>query len=182
MKIYTRKGDTGETSLLGGTRVSKAHLRIDAYGNVDELNSWIGLIRDQPLDSSVCRFLIGIQENLFTLGSILACDPSKENIRIPALTEKEITSLESAIDQMSEELPEMKSFILPGGHPSVSYCHIARCICRKAERGVVRLAEQEKVDDIVIRYLNRLSDYLFILSRKVSHDLKAGETPWNPRA
>ncbi|HEY4799227.1 MAG TPA: cob(I)yrinic acid a,c-diamide adenosyltransferase [Bacteroidia bacterium] len=180
MKIYTRKGDKGETSLLGGTRVAKSHIRIESYGTVDELNSWIGLIRDQQIDGDTKKILIHIQDRLFTLGSHLASDPAKKGIKIPDIKEENITALEMAMDKMNETLPEMRSFILPGGHPAVSYCHLARCVCRRAERCVVRLSEKEKVDELLIKYLNRLSDYLFVLSRKLTHDLKAEETPWKP--
>ena len=180
MKIYTKKGDQGETSLLGGTRVKKSHVRIESYGTVDELNSWIGLIRDQQIDSDTKNFLIHIQDRLFTIGSHLASDPVKRGIKIPDIKEENINALENEMDRMNEVLPEMKSFVLPGGHVIVSYCHIARCVCRRAERCAVHLASEEKVDDIIIKYLNRLSDYLFILSRKLTQDLKAAETPWKP--
>ena len=180
MKIYTKKGDKGETSLLGGTRVTKSHIRIESYGTVDELNSWLGLIRDQKIDEPTKKFLVHIQDRLFTIGSHLASDPSKSGIKIPDIKEEDITALEKEIDKMNEILPEMKSFVLPGGHSTVSYCHIARCVCRRAERCAVHLASEEKVEDIIIKYLNRLSDYLFVLSRKFSYDFKAEEIPWKP--
>jgi len=180
MKIYTKKGDKGETSLLGGTRVPKSHIRIESYGTVDELNSWIGLIRDQKIDAQSKDLLIHIQDRLFTIGSHLASDPSKSGIKIPDIKEEDVVVLEKAIDKMNEVLPEMKSFVLPGGHTTVSYCHIARCICRRAERCAVNLAQSEKVEDLIIKYLNRLSDYLFVLSRKLSQDLQAEEIPWKP--
>lgn len=180
MKIYTKKGDKGETGLIGGTRVSKSNIRIDAYGTVDELNSWIGLIRDQPMDEATKTFLIHIQDRLFTLGSHLARDPKKQGMKLPDITEADITALENAIDKMNEVLPEMKSFVLPGGNTLVSYCHVARCVCRRAERCVVHLANGEQVEEIVLKYLNRLSDYLFVLSRKLSHDSNAAEIPWKP--
>ena len=180
MKIYTKKGDKGETSLLGGTRVSKSHIRIESYGTVDELNSWIGLIRDQQIDNNTKKFLIHIQDRLFTIGSHLASDPAKSGIKIPGIKEEDVSALEKEMDKMNEVLPEMRSFVLPGGHTTVSYCHIARCVCRKAERCTVHLASEEKVEDIIIKYLNRLSDYLFVLSRKLSNDLKAEEIPWKP--
>jgi cob(I)alamin adenosyltransferase len=166
MKIYTKKGDKGETSLLGGTRVSKSNIRIESYGTIDELNSWLGLVRDQEMDIHTKQILIHIQDRLFTLGSHLASDPKKSGIKIPDINEENITLLEEEIDKMNETLPEMKSFVLPGGHNTVSYCHIARCICRRAERCVVHLASEEKVEDIILKYLNRLSDYLFVLARK----------------
>ena len=181
MKIYTRKGDTGQTSLLGGTRVPKHHLRIEAYGTVDELNSWIGLLRDQPVSAETISALLEIQDRLFTLGSTLAVDPEKKNVKIPYLTEDDVTALETHIDRMEAHLPEMKSFVLPGGHPVVSYCHISRCVCRRAERLVTHLSEESPVDALLIMYLNRLSDYLFVLSRKLAAELKATEIPWKPR-
>jgi cob(I)alamin adenosyltransferase len=181
MKIYTKKGDKGETGLLGGTRVAKSHIRIESYGTVDELNSWLGLIRDQEMDIHTKQILIHIQDRLFTIGSHLASDPSKKGIKVPDIKEEGITLLEEEIDKMNEALPEMKNFVLPGGHTTISYCHIARCVCRRAERNVVHLSSKEKVEDIVIKYLNRLSDYLFVLARKFSHDLNAEEIPWKPR-
>lgn len=180
MKIYTKKGDKGETSLLGGTRVAKSHIRIESYGTVDELNSWIGLIRDQQIDNNTKKILIHIQDRLFTIGSHLASDPAKSGIKIPEIKEVDVVALETEMDKMNEVLPEMRSFVLPGGHTTVSYCHIARCVCRRAERCAVNLASEEKVEDIIIKYLNRLSDYLFMLSRKLSNDLKADEIPWKP--
>lgn len=180
MKIYTKKGDKGETGLLGGTRVKKSHIRIESYGTVDELNSWIGLIRDQKIDEHTKKTLIHIQDRLFTLGSHLASDPNKSGMKIPDIKEEDVITLEKEMDTMNESLPEMKSFVLPGGHTTVSYCHIARCVCRRAERCTVNLASEEKVEDVIVKYLNRLSDYLFVLSRKLSHDLKAEEIPWKP--
>ncbi len=180
-KIYTKTGDKGQTSLIGGTRLPKHHIRIEAYGTVDELNSFIGLIRDQPVEEHSKNTLIEIQDRLFTLGSLLAADPVKNKMTLPQVHESDIVLLEKEIDNMNETLPEMKQFVLPGGHNTVSYCHVARCVCRRAERAVLRLAENEKVDDIIYKYLNRLSDYLFVLSRKFTHDLKAQEIPWKPR-
>ena len=181
MKIYTKTGDKGQTSLIGGTRVPKHHIRIEAYGTVDELNSWIGLLRDQPVDASTKKILLEIQDRLFTIGSSLASDPGKSKMKIPDLQEEDVTLLEKEMDMMNESLPEMRNFVLPGGHPSVSYCHIARCVCRRAERNTIHLSESNFVAEPVIKYLNRLSDYLFVLSRKLSHDLKAEEIPWKPR-
>lgn len=181
MKIYTKTGDKGETSLFGGKRVPKYHLRIEAYGTVDELNSYIGLIRDQKIDSNSTTILIEIQDRLFTLGSILATEPGNTKVKVPQLYEKDITLLESEIDQMNESLPEMRSFVLPGGHTTVSYCHISRCVCRRAERLVIQLSELEPVNELTFKYLNRLSDYLFVLARKFSVDLSAKEVPWEPR-
>lgn len=182
LRIYTKTGDKGETSLIGGTRLPKHHIRIEAYGNVDELNSWIGLLRDQAIDANSVKVLVETQDRLFTIGSLLASDPEKDTkMKLPEIHEADITLLEKEIDVMEEKLPPMKSFVLPGGHPVVSYCHVARCVCRRAERSVLRLAENEKVDELVYKYLNRLSDYLFVLSRKLAHDLNAPETPWVPR-
>ncbi len=181
MKIYTKTGDKGQTSLIGGTRVPKQHVRIEAYGTVDELNSWIGLIRDQPAAAHSSKILIEIQDRLFTIGSSLAADPEKSKMKIPDLKEEDVLLLEQEMDKMNESLPEMKSFVLPGGHTAVSYCHIARCVCRRAERATLRLSETGFVADLVIKYLNRLSDYLFVLSRLFSQELKATEIPWKPR-
>ncbi|MDI1356243.1 MAG: cob(I)yrinic acid a,c-diamide adenosyltransferase [bacterium] len=177
-KIYTKTGDKGETSLIGGTRLPKQHVRIEAYGTVDELNSHIGLLRDVVNDKNTVDLLISIQDRLFTMGSQLAADPKKNKMPLPTLHEEDIVALEKAIDQIDAHVPEMKSFVLPGGHMHVSYCHIARCVCRRAERAVLRLAENEQVDEIHGKYLNRLSDYLFMLSRQLSLDLKANEIPW----
>lgn len=181
MKIYTKTGDKGQTSLLGGTRVPKHHVRIEAYGTVDELNSYVGLIRDQSIDQHAIDTLLEIQDRLFTIGSSLASDPEKSKAKIPDLKEEDITFLEKEIDKMDETLPEMRSFVLPGGHTTVSYCHIARCVCRRAERVTILLSENSAVNELVIKYLNRLSDYLFTLSRKLSHDLNVKEMPWQPR-
>jgi cob(I)alamin adenosyltransferase len=180
-KVYTKTGDKGETSLIGGTRVPKHHIRIESYGTVDELNSYIGLIRDQPIDNHSKTILVEIQDRLFTIGSSLASDPEKSKMKIPDLKEDDILLLETEIDKMEETLPEMKSFVLPGGHTTVSFCHIARCVCRRAERLTIHLSENDYVNELVIKYLNRLSDYLFVLSRKFSQDLNASEIPWKPR-
>ncbi|MES2680704.1 MAG: cob(I)yrinic acid a,c-diamide adenosyltransferase [Bacteroidota bacterium] len=180
-KIYTKTGDKGETSLLGGTRLPKHHIRIEAYGTVDELNSHIGLLRDVVEDQSSLDLLVSIQDRLFTLGSHLAADPVKNKMQLPQVFEEDITALEKAIDGINDQVPEMKSFVLPGGHVYVSYCHIARCVCRRAERAVLRLAENEKVDNIHPKYLNRLSDYLFMLSRLLSFRLNAKEIPWKAK-
>ena len=183
MKIYTKTGDKGTTSLIGGTRVSKSHLRIEAYGTVDELNSYTGLCRDLLTDETSTAVLQEIQDRLFTIGSALACDPEKETkMKIPDLTEADITQLEKGIDQMNDRLPAMKSFILPGGHPSISHLHIARCICRRAERCCVRLeSEKNGVEPLIIKYLNRLSDYLFVLARYTGHLRNIADIPWKPR-
>ena len=182
-KIYTKTGDKGTTSLIGGTKVSKSHLRIEAYGTVDELNSYTGLCRDIFDDTTSQHTLKEIQDRLFTIGSSLACDPEKEpKMQIPDLKEQDVELLEKEIDRMNEVLPEMKNFILRGGHPAVSHLHIARCVCRRAERNTVRLKEVgSPVETIVIQYLNRLSDYLFVLSRYAAYKLGAEEIPWKPR-
>lgn len=178
MKIYTKTGDQGTTSLFGGRRTSKAELRIDAYGTVDELNSWIGLVRDQEINAKRNEALVSVQNRLFVIGSTLAADPGNTRISIPSLKEGDIHFLEKEIDTMDSSLPAMRNFILPGGHQSVSYCHIARTVCRRAERLVVSLSEKETIDILVIKYLNRLSDYLFVLARKMGHELGIEETPW----
>lgn len=181
MKVYTKKGDKGTTALIGGTRVPKHSLRIEAYGTVDELNSYIGLIRDQDIDSSHQAMLIEIQDRLFTMGALLAADPEKSKMKLPPLFLADITRLEVAMDKMDEQLPEMKSFVLPGGHSTVSYCHIARCVCRRAERISTQLNEEMGVNELVLSYLNRLSDYLFVLARKLTIELNAKEIPWVAR-
>jgi cob(I)alamin adenosyltransferase len=181
-KIYTRTGDKGQTSLIGGTRVPKFHPRIESYGTIDELNSYIGLIRDQDIDIHFRDVLLEIQDRLFTAESIIALDPGAETtIKLPELNDADITFLEQEIDRMNEVLPELKSFILPGGHPVVSYCHIARCVCRRAERYTIRLAQSQPVEEKVIQYLNRLSDFLFVLARRLGKDLGAAETAWKAR-
>ena len=182
-KIYTKTGDLGKTSLIGGTKVPKSHLRIESYGTVDELNSYIGLVNDLINDSDSKIILKEIQDRLFTVGSSLACDPDKEPLmKIPDLKEEDIELLEKEIDKMNEALPAMKSFILPGGHPAVSTIHIARCVCRRAERLCVNMKEHELfVEPLVIKYINRLSDYLFILSRYIGLLLNVEEIPWKPR-
>ena len=181
MKIYTKKGDDGFTSLIGGTRVSKAAIRIEAYGTVDELNSYIGWVRDLTSREDQKNVLIEIQDRLFTIGSHLASDSEKSKMNLPELKEKDISFLENKIDEMNNDLPEMKSFILPGGHPAVSCCHVARCICRRAERAVVLLSENETVNKQIIIYLNRLSDFLFVLARILSKDFSVQEIPWKAR-
>jgi cob(I)alamin adenosyltransferase len=182
MKIYTKKGDSGETSLLGGTRVRKDHLRVEAYGAVDELNSWLGLIACGPLPAQQGELLLGVQELLFSAGSNLAADPESSRMSLPELRDQDTEALELAIDQLESGLPELKNFILPGGHPASAQVHIARCVCRRAERAVVHLAAESPVEPRVVRYLNRLSDYLFVLARAVSQQTGTEEIPWKPRA
>lgn len=181
MKIYTKKGDEGKTSLIGGTRVFKHNIRIEAYGTVDELNSWIGLLRDNPEYSAQKELLLDIQDRLFTIGSLLAADPGKSRMKLPELSEADVVKIENSIDLMEKELPEMKSFVLPGGHVLVSYCHITRCVCRRAERLIVHLNETEKTAPLILSYMNRLSDYLFVLSRWIALKCGAIETPWTPK-
>ncbi|MEM9857300.1 MAG: cob(I)yrinic acid a,c-diamide adenosyltransferase [Bacteroidota bacterium] len=181
MKVYTKTGDKGTTALFGGSRVPKSHIRIDSYGTVDELNSYIGLLRDQSVNKTRSAILIEIQDRLFTVGSILATEPGNEKVKVPSLDSEDITKLENAMDQMDLRLPAMKSFVLPGGHESVSFCHVARCVCRRAERLVIELNQHEPVSELVYQYLNRLSDYLFVLSRLMAQELKIVETPWVPK-
>ncbi|MBK0384217.1 cob(I)yrinic acid a,c-diamide adenosyltransferase [Pedobacter sp. SD-b] len=181
MKIYTKTGDKGQTSLIGGTRVPKYNLRIEAYGTVDELNSYIGLIRDQEISGNDKLVLKEIQDRLFTIGSVLASDPEKSRMKIPDLKEEDVILLEKEMDKMNEVLPPLKHFVLPGGNQIASFCHIARCVCRRAERNTVHLAETNPMDENVLIYLNRLSDYLFTLSRKVIFDNKNEENNWIPR-
>jgi cob(I)alamin adenosyltransferase len=194
-RIYTRTGDKGKTALIGGTKVPKSHIRIESYGTVDELNSYIGLLSDHltaaagvvshpvfPLTASI-QTLRGIQDRLFTIGASLACDPDKESkMKLPDLNEDDIKALEEDIDRMDEVLPEMKSFILPVGHIAVSTAHVARCVCRRAERICVQMQEDGQfIDPLVLKYINRLSDHLFTLARYAGHLLQAEEIPWKPR-
>ena len=183
LKIYTKTGDKGTTSLIGGTKVAKSDLRIESYGTVDELNSFIGLLNDYLHDEPSNVMLKEIQDRLFTIGSSLACDPEKETaMKIPDLKEADVSLLENEIDRMNEILPAMKSFILPGGHVTVSTAHIARCVCRRAERICVHMMQTGSfIDPLVIKYLNRLSDYLFVLARYSGHKLGAIEIPWKAR-
>jgi cob(I)alamin adenosyltransferase len=180
-KIYTKTGDKGETSLLGGVRLPKHHIRIEAYGTVDELNSHMGLLRDVVDDTATIELLINIQDRLFTIGSNLAADPEKNKMVLPEVFEEDVKNLEAAIDFINGQVPEMRSFVLPGGHIHVSFCHIARCVCRRAERSVMRLAAEETVEPIHVKYLNRLSDYLFMLSRWLTVQRQANEIAWKPK-
>ena len=181
MKIYTKTGDNGTTSLFGGKRVLKSDLRIETYGTVDELNSYIGLVRDQEVNAKRKDILVVIQDRLFTIGSILATEPGNTKVKLPSLVEEDIQLLEKEMDKMELELPPMKFFILPGGHQSVSFCHVARTVCRRAERLTIELNTQEAINPLVIKYLNRLSDYLFMLSRKMTSELGAEEVPWKSK-
>ena len=187
MKIYTKTGDKGTTALFGGTRVKKYNLRIESYGTVDELNSYIGLIKDQEINEDSKEALLKIQNELFTLGAMLATPPEKETLKsgkerlnIPKIDEDSILFLENEIDKMDEVLPQMTHFILPGGHQAVSFCHVARCVCRRAERFSVELNDDEPINEDILKYLNRLSDYLFVLARKLSLDLQVSEIKWIP--
>lgn len=188
MKIYTKTGDKGTTALFGGTRVPKHHIRIDSYGTVDELNSHLGLIRDQDINTHYKSVLIDVQDRLFTVGAILATDPEKatlkngkDRLNIPKISEADIERLEHEMDTMNDALPPMTHFVLPGGHQTVSFCHIARCVCRRAERLASALNELEPFQPESLIYLNRLSDYLFVLARKLSNDLQVEEVKWIPQ-
>ncbi len=181
MKVYTKKGDGGTTGLIGGTRILKSSLRIESYGTVDELNSYIGLLRDLVEKEEMKNQLLEVQDRLFTLGSHLAADPEKSKMKLPDIGTEDVENLENWIDEMEGQLEPMRFFVLPGGHSTVSFSHIARCVCRRAERLVVDLNQTEPVEPIVMKYLNRLSDYIFVLSRKLTLDLNAEEKPWVPR-
>ncbi len=183
LKIYTKTGDLGKTSLIGGTKVPKSHIRIETYGTVDELNSHIGLLTDHLKDEHTRTILKEIQDRLFTIGSSLACDPDREPLmKIPDLKEADVTLLETEMDKMNEVLPAMRFFVLPGGHVSISQAHVCRCVCRRAERLCVNMQEHDIfVEPLVIKYLNRLSDYLFVVSRYAGHLLGVAEIAWKPR-
>jgi cob(I)alamin adenosyltransferase len=188
MKVYTKTGDKGTTALFGGQRVPKDNIRIESYGTVDELNSHIGLIRDQEMNQHFKDILIEVQDRLFTVGAILATPQEKEvmkngelRLKNLGIIEADIELLENEIDTMEDSLPQMTHFVLPGGHTTVSYCHVARCVCRRAERLAVSLSHLEPIDEMAVKYLNRLSDYLFVLARKLSLDLNADEVKWIPR-
>lgn len=178
MKVYTKTGDSGKTSLLNGQRVAKFHPRLHAYGTVDELNSWMGMVRGFATDD-LKQTIIDIQNALFAMGSHLAVE-GEVKFAMPTIPENGIGALENAMDQMDAQLPELRSFVLPGGHPAVSHCHVARTVCRRAERHVVALAEDAQVDETIVKYLNRLSDFLFVLSRKFAQDFNAEEIEWKP--
>ncbi|MBN2347396.1 MAG: cob(I)yrinic acid a,c-diamide adenosyltransferase [Bacteroidales bacterium] len=180
MKIYTRGGDKGKTSLIGGKRVPKNHKRIEAYGTLDELISYVGLLRDQDIGNKTKDFLITIQHELMICASLLATDKKENMNALPKIPETAIEELENEIDRMEETLPTLNSFILPGGHTLSSYCQITRCICRRAERQVIGLSKKYRVPEIIVRYLNRLSDYFFVLARKINHDYKGVEIIWKP--
>lgn len=188
MKVYTKTGDKGSTSLYGGTRVAKHHIRIDAYGTVDELNSYLGMVRDQNIDQLYKEQIIAIQHHLFTVGAQLATPQDKEQLKsgkdrlnIDKISDDQISFLERAIDEMDRSIPAMTHFVLPGGHPAVSFCHIARCVCRRAERIISALSEEENIDENVLRYVNRLSDYIFTLGRRAAQQLEVDEVKWVPK-
>lgn len=181
MKIYTKTGDTGSTSLFGGTRVSKHHIRIESYGTIDELNAHIGLLNDLCSNQKHKAFLLKIQHELFVLGAMLATEKKKEEkLRIQTISMDSVMDLENEIDSLNDNLPQMTHFILPGGHPTISNCHICRCICRRAERLIVHLNEIDPIDEICIQYVNRLSDYLFVLGRKIAFENNIEEVKWIP--
>lgn len=182
-KIYTKTGDKGATSLIGGVRVPKNHIRIESYGTVDELNSYLGMVNDSCGNAEIGEWLREIQDRLFTLGAELATTPEKEvKMKLPDLHDTDVTWLEERIDKMNEVLPEMRAFILPGGNLAASTCHVARCVCRRAERLCVGMQQQEEyVPDLIVRYLNRLSDFLFVLARYIGHINGAEELPWRAR-
>lgn len=182
-KIYTKTGDKGSTSLIGGVRVPKNHIRIESYGTVDELNSYMGMVRDSAANTLITEWILEVQDRLFTIGSALATNPDKEvKMKLPDLHEADVIFLEQKIDEMNEQLPEMRSFILPGGNLAASTAHVARCICRRAERICVGIQQEEEVvPELIIQYLNRLSDFLFVLARYIAHINGAEDTPWRAR-
>ena len=180
-KIYTKTGDKGTTSLIGGTRLPKDHHKIEAYGSVDELNAWIGVMADAPENISRNGFLKEIQDRLFTIGAELASEPEQKKKKLPELFESDVEILEKEMDTYNEVIPTLRAFVLPGGHPLVSFAHVARTVCRRAERQVIKLSHEEEIDDLIVKYLNRLSDYLFVLSRKITQEQNAPEIAWKPR-
>jgi cob(I)alamin adenosyltransferase len=181
MKIYTKTGDRGETSLIGGTRVGKSHVRIEAYGTVDELNSWVGLLSTLRTDEATSGRLTRIQNLLFTIGSHLASDPQKSQMKLPEILDSDVIDLEKWMDEMETHLKPLANFVLPGGHPHNAYAHISRCVCRRAERLVVELNEDGSVAPIILQYLNRLSDFLFVFARFISAQEGCQEVPWISR-
>jgi len=180
MKIYTKKGDNGSTGLIGGTRVQKSDIRIDAYGTVDELNSFLGLVKDSFDVTYYQNQILEIQNDLFVIGSKLATSPEGTKMELPKIDATDVSKLEDWMDQMDSELPPLTHFLLPGGHVTNSYCHVARCVCRRAEIKVVALDEMSE-NHLEVQYLNRLSDYLFMLSRIISKTLKIEEVKWIPK-
>ena len=180
MKIYTKAGDRGTSTLLGGNIVPKDHPRLEAYGTLDELNSWLGLIRDQLHDKEMRETILKIQDRIMVGSTILASEKSNSTDAVPGLREHDINFLEMEIDRMEKLLEPLKSFILPGGHTTVSYCHLARTTCRRAERYSVKFIKNSEQTGLLVKYLNRLSDFLFILARKIAKDLKIEEIIWQP--
>ena len=178
MKVYTKKGDKGKTQLLGGSMVNKNHIKLECYGTIDELNAFIGNIYDQEISAFHKEILLNIQNQLFNLGSIISFDGKKDKIKLPNVTAENIEMMEKAIDKMEESLPMLKNFILPSGHPTASTCHIARTVCRRAERNLVALGQEETIDNLHIQYLNRLSDYLFVLARAILKENNTPEIEW----
>jgi cob(I)alamin adenosyltransferase len=178
MKVYTKKGDKGKTQLLGGSMVNKNHIKLECYGTIDELNAFIGNIYDQEVSAFQKEILLKIQNQLFNLGSVISFDGKKDKIKLPNVTTENIEMMENAIDKMEESLPMLKNFILPSGHPTASICHIARTVCRRAERNLVALGQQEEIDALHLQYLNRLSDYLFVLARTILKENNATEIEW----
>ena len=178
MKIYTKKGDKGNTQLLGGSIVRKNHIKLECYGTIDELNAFIGNIYDQEISTLHKEVLLKIQNQLFNLGSIISFDGKKDKIKLPNVTTENIEMMEKAIDKMEESLPMLKNFILPSGHPTASICHIARTVCRRAERNLVALGQEQEINNLHIQYLNRLSDYLFVLARAILKENNAPEIEW----
>ncbi len=181
MKVYTKKGDAGETALLGGRRVSKSHLRIDAYGTLDELNAFVGLLRDHSEIPEINEKLISIQDRIFTIGSHMAMDKEDSKMKLPPVTQDDVNALEQWIDEMEQELPPLKSFVLPGGHVTLSYCHVCRTVCRRSERAAVTLTHDEMINPIILSYINRLSDYFFVLGRYFAKALQVDEVAWEPK-
>lgn len=181
MKVYTKKGDAGETALLGGRRVSKSHMRIEAYGTLDELNAFVGLLRDHVSLENTIEQLLEIQDRIFTIGSHMAMDKEDSKMKLPDIRKTDITDLEQWIDEMEAELEPMRSFVLPGGHVTLSYCHVARTVCRRVERATVSLAHEEHINPDILSYINRLSDYFFMLGRFLAKSLEIKETPWQPK-
>ena len=181
LKLYTKTGDKGQTSLLGGKKVSKADLRIEAYGNVDELNSFVGLLRDQEaVDTALKEQLYLVQEHLYTIGSILATEEDFKGFELPQISESHITKVEEWIDAHETQVPPLKNFILPGGHPSISLAHVCRTICRRSERSIIALANSSAIDPLILQFINRLSDYFFIFARVLSVKLQVEEIAWRP--
>ncbi len=179
-KIYTKTGDKGQTSLIGGRRVPKHHIKIEAYGTADELNAFVGVLHDQDIDPHYRHILARIQDRVFVAESLLARDQGAEDFKLPQLSEEDILLLEREIDSMNEALPPLGNFILPAGHPAVSGAHVCRVVCRRAERLIIRLAEEDTVDETIIRYFNRLSDYFFVLARKIALDKGVPDVIWKP--